>query len=1010
MKKFFFPILIVFMLILNTLAFAQKVNISELKPVSDSIQKMFSGRAYVVGKISILSMDLDKKYLKIYFSPQLSEYSLSRKDIDSVYEILQGATQITYPNKKIIAFSSGVKIEDLVVPFNNGIQKNIKKSRKKVNKNKPFIFKTNISSLVHPEMGLTNRNIALWQSHGLYYEQKLLRWEWQRARIFQTVEDLYTQAYVLPFLVPMLENAGANVFLPRERDVQIHEVIVDNDNPDSGFKIIDGNNQWATALGLGFATTKAVLLTGENPFETGTVLVASTTKDNNYSYAFWYPKIAESGEYAVYVSYKSFPNSTEKAIYTVSHSGGTTQFTINQIAGGSTWIYLGTFKFDKGHQMNQFVSLNNFSTGKNEIVTADAVKFGGGMGNIARKPSEEGVEQNRKSSSNEAIVKTIIPFDVDPLTSGFPRFTEGARYWLQWAGFSDTIYSPNKNANDYNDDYMSRGRWVNVLSGGSSMNPNEKGYKIPLDLSLAFHTDAGTTLNDSIIGTLGIYTRNSNGEYNFPTGEPRINSRYLTETVQDQIVNDIRRLYEPIWQKRGIWDRTYSESRTPKIPAMLLELLSHQNLADMRYGLDPNFRFTVSRAIYKGILRYVSRMNNLEYVVQPLPVNSFYTEISENTVNLKWEHTTDSLEPSAIPNEYIVYTKIDSAGFDNGTLVKENQYNTHIEYGKQYSFKVTAVNKGGESFPSEILSVYNSASGKGTILIVNGFTKVSAPASYTVKDSSMAGFKNSIDEGVPYIKDISFIGYQYDFRRRVPWSDDDAPGFGSSYNNYSDKVIIGNTFDYPYMHGKAFADAGFSYVSCSRDAFEKGEVDALKYKIIDIIMGKQLKTIIGRGAKPVKYIVFTNEMMNKIRNFANGGGNIIISGANIGTDIWDSFSKDKEGEDFATKVLKFQLRTNNATNTGEIKSVQSPFKFSGKFSFFREPNGIKYNVEAPDGIEPIGENAWTIFRYADNNVSAGVAYKGLDYKCVSLGFPVESLKEQTQINLIIKLILDFFEN
>ena len=62
---------------------------------------------------------------------------------------------------------------------------------------------------------LDGRNIALWQSHGWYFEQKLDRWEWQRARIFQTVEDLYPQSYVLPFLIPMLENAGAYVMTPR---------------------------------------------------------------------------------------------------------------------------------------------------------------------------------------------------------------------------------------------------------------------------------------------------------------------------------------------------------------------------------------------------------------------------------------------------------------------------------------------------------------------------------------------------------------------------------------------------------------------------------------------------------------------------------------------------------------------------------------------------------------------------------------------------------------------------
>ena len=53
-----------------------------------------------------------------------------------------------------------------------------------------------------------------------------------------------------------------------------------------------------------------------------------------------------------------------------------------------------------------------------------------------------------------------------------------------------------------------------------------------------------------------------------------------------------------------MWDRQYSEAWRPNVPVMLLELLSHQNLADMRFGLDPRFRFDVSRAIYKGMLRF----------------------------------------------------------------------------------------------------------------------------------------------------------------------------------------------------------------------------------------------------------------------------------------------------------------------------------------------------------------------------------------------------------------------
>ena len=64
-----------------------------------------------------------------------------------------------------------------------------------------FIFP--LDDTRHPTKGLDGKIIAMWQSHGWYFEQKANRWQWQRARIFQTVEDLYTQSFVMPFLMPM---------------------------------------------------------------------------------------------------------------------------------------------------------------------------------------------------------------------------------------------------------------------------------------------------------------------------------------------------------------------------------------------------------------------------------------------------------------------------------------------------------------------------------------------------------------------------------------------------------------------------------------------------------------------------------------------------------------------------------------------------------------------------------------------------------------------------------------
>ncbi len=40
--------------------------------------------------------------------------------------------------------------------------------------------------------------------------------------------------------------------------------------------------------------------------------------------------------------------SVSDAKYLVFHKGGVTEFKVNQQIGGGTWVYLGTFDFDKG--------------------------------------------------------------------------------------------------------------------------------------------------------------------------------------------------------------------------------------------------------------------------------------------------------------------------------------------------------------------------------------------------------------------------------------------------------------------------------------------------------------------------------------------------------------------------------------------------------------------------------------------------------------------------------------
>ena len=940
--------------------------------------------------------------LYVNFGRNVADYPIRPEGLKKIYELVKNNLPSNLKGKKLAIFAAGSKLEHLMTPFYNSNGKFAKtqrdgiirvsstEKRLKEQEGKPFAI----------TKGLQDRHIAMQNSHGWYYEPTLDRWEFQRARLFGVVEDTYTMSYVEPFLVPMLENAGAVVLLPKERDWTKVEVIVDNDTQKNGYSISAGSYPWTKGDEPGFAHPKKSYTYGENPFKMGSYmqvegLLSSENQDKagkslNPSTITWTPKFEEDGDYAVYISYHTLPSSADNVSYTVKYSGGQAEFSVNQKMGGSMWIYLGTFHFKKGNQ-DQGVTLTNAKS--YGTVTADACKFGGGMGNIARGEGEGFV-------------------------SGMPRFLEGARYFLQWSGFADSVYSMSHNENDYTDDYVSRGKFVNAIAGGSKSlrRWGAESRHIPVDLSFAFHTDAGNALSDTIIGTLSIYTRTCKdfgGENLYPNGDDRILGRYLADIVQTQLVDDITDKYGFAWSRRQLWDRSYSESRSPQVPGMLLEFLSHHNYADMKFGLDPDFRFTASRAIYKGILKFLAMKNNVPYTVQPLPVNEMQVVLDEGQSNaiVTWSPVEDKLEPTATPTGYVVYTAIDDNGFDQGKYVAEPKFKASIKKDHIYRFKVTAVNEGGESFPSEVVAagVPSQIKSGDIVLVVNAFDRVGAPKWIQSKDSTMAGFFADYDHGVPYLKDASYLGKMYEYRRDVPWTDDDAPGFGACYSDQAGNVIAGNTFDYAYDHGLAFMHNGYAFISSTRSAVENGKTDITKFNICDLILGKQCQSNDGALTKLVKYHAYTPELKKALKDFCSNGRNLLVSGAYVATDLVDAYEVDKkEGPKFLGDVLKIKWMTHSASTDGKVASVRNDFGFSGNFEFWSELNDKKYVCEAPDAFTPAGKDSYTIFRYPQTSISAAVAYPGKNYKTVVFGFPIETLKTQDQIDKLIGQTINFF--
>lgn len=820
---------------------------------------------------------------------------------------------------------------------------------------------TNISTPFPVTRGLQNRHLSVWASHGRYYNKNRNRWEWQRPYLFCTTEDLYTQTIVVPYLIPMLEKAGAIVFSPRERDWQKNEVVVDNDNKVllPYYTELNYGKSWQDTGTCGFACSKEFIYDGENPFRQGTARLAEAM-DGCGCEVSYQPNIPESGEYAVYVSYVTLPNSVPDAKYTVYHKGKKTIFKVNQRMGGGTWVYLGTFDFDAGCSAGNRVVLSNESAHRG-VVTADAVRFGGGMGNVNRGGR----------------------------VSGLPRFLEGSRYYAQWAGAPDSVCYSKDRTDDYKEDINSRSYMTNWLAGGSCFNPGNGGLGVPVELSLAIHSDAGFAKDySSLVGSLAICTTNANGG-KLGSGLSRQKSKRFAEQLLANVNEDLAARFGK-WTTRDIYDRNYSETRCPQMVSAILETLSHQNFPDMAMGQDSNFRFTLARSIYKTILKFLARSHDKPYAVTPLAPSNFRIDFAErDTIIIRWNPQTDKTEPTAKPKAYILYTATAGQGFDNGVKVDGTACKMRLLPDVLYSFKVSAVNEGGESFPSEVLSAAYHPGATRTVLIVNGFNRLSSPA--IINDSFSQGFDLNEDVGVCFGRTPGFSGAQLCFDKSRLGIEGPS-GLGYSGGELEGMVIRGNEFNYVQTHAEAVMSANrYNIVSCSKYAVERGKVELDRYDCVDVLLGLEKDD----GHSLLYYKTFTAELQDRLARYTRNHGNVIVSGAYVGSDMMGEKEKQflKDCLHLTHNGMK-QLRGNNV-----ISGMNT------SFDIYSQLNEEHYAAVSVDLIKPVAPAFCALTEQEGNSVC--VAYDGKDYRAFTMGFPFECIKSARMRAMIMRGILNF---
>jgi hypothetical protein len=421
-------------------------------------------------------------------------------------------------------------------------------------------------------------------------------------------------------------------------------------------------------------------------------------------------------------------------------------------------------------------------------------------------------------------------------------------------------------------------------------------------------------------------------------------------------------------------------------------MLSHQNWQDMRMAHDPTFKFTMARAIYKGILTYLNTVHqNNEFCVQPLPVKnlSAIVNVNNNEIRLSWTATEDKLEPSASPTHYIIYTSVGDKGYDNGILVSadETSITLSVEPKTLYRFRVCAVNEGGKSLSNQEVCAYLSSPESKNILMVDGFQRLAGPI--PVDNDSIRGFRLDIDPGVLDVKSPVYCGSQYIF------SKDSWNTIGQSSNELEGMILAGNTHDYctQYTQDILSGTTEYNISSCTSSALPT--FDTSSFHLVNLIFGAQKQD----GYSLCNYKTFTSDLMSAINSYASKGGNLLLSGAFIGSDM-----QGAEERMFTGNIFKFNYETSLP-----LDSITSIDGMNTSVQVFHRPNELHYWVRTADVLRGT-EGSFCTMLYKQTDLPSAIAYNGTDRKALSFGFPLECITDETVRRSIINASLQFLLN
>ncbi len=753
---------------------------------------------------------------------------------------------------------------------------------------------------------LTGRVVYVSAGHGFTWNASLNAWRTQRGNTNDIVEDLVSTETVAQFLIPMLLNAGAVVFPVREPDLQTEMVVVDNADP--GYSEQGAPGVFSTSTLKGYAHPPRPMPSGTNPFELGTnrLMVASSSATASATFV---PAIPADGYYNVYISYSAFSARVSDAHFVVKHAGGGAHFRVNQKQHGMTWVLLGRFYFRKGVDPERgAVQVLNDSAEQGNI-SLDAVRFGGGTGLIDRGGG----------------------------TSRRPRFEESARYHAQFAGAPPDVYDARDT--DHNDDVVTRSRFA------AWEHPDGEDA-----VYVAWHTNA---FNGAARGTdTYVYGPNQPGEpYNF-TGVA--GSDVLAQFVHNELINDIQKGWtEPTWRDRRIHSAYFGElnpDHNPEMPAILLEVAFHDNATDAAHLKEPLFRYLAARAISQGIIKYFADKAGVAPLLPPEPPPAVAAlNKGGGVIEVRWRAPVPDAAGVAgqAATGYRVYSSPDGLAWDDGVDVAGTSHQVTLQLGQTRYFRVTSVNAGGESFPSDVVGA--RAAGAAPALVVNAFDRLEAAMART--------------------EDLSAFALAQPLRIFV------------------DRMNDGT---YVRRHGDAIAYSSVGFDGANAAAVLAGDVSLSAYQLVDWFA--------GRGHPGGKGPSATEQQL--LRAYVASERGLLFSGAHAASALANGTAADQA---FLAEVL----HASAGTSSGGLSVYAAADQFLSGVGTLTLDDGLQgtYATGVPDVVSPVG--GFSIATYGSASSGAGVAHAGAG-KVVTLAFPFETVVSANKRLVTMGRFLKFF--